>query len=141
MDSLYDIPEHGDLDTLIGSEELLFEQFLNDYQPVLVQVEEYLDKTIEKTDYIYREAYMPWKKALHELLQGVYYLAKKSPLPSKEEFIEALFMFSFKGAIMFLRDICSICQLKLKTEWEKEFQEKINQLLTSFSTMEQIKVA
>jgi hypothetical protein len=141
MDSLYDIPADGDLKERIGSDELIFEQFLTDYQPVLVQVEEYLDKTIEKTDYVYREAYMPWKRALHELLQGVYYLAKKSPLPSKEEFMEALFMFSFKGAIMFLRDICNICQLKLKAEWEKEFQDKINQLLASFSEMEQVRVA
>ncbi len=141
MDRIYDIREDAELKLDSNSEAVVYEQFLVDYQPILVQVEHYLEETIEKTDYIYREAYMPWKKALHELLEGVYYLARKKPLPSKEEFMEALFMFSFKGAIMFLSDICNICQLKLKREWEKEFQLKINQLLANFSDMEQVKVA
>jgi hypothetical protein len=141
MESLYNTSEHERLAADNESDAIIFQQFFVDYQPVLSEVERYLDETIEKTDYIYREAYIPWKKALHQLLEGVYYLAKKIPLPSKEEFMEALFMFSFKGAVMFLRDICNICQLKLSTEWDKEFQEKINQLLASFSAMEDTRVA
>ncbi len=133
METLSDTSFKLDKKGFEAPEYQVFEQFLIDYQPVLVRVEKYLEKTIEETDYIYREAYMPWKNALHELLEGAYFLARKIPLPSKEEFMDALFMFSFKGAIMFLHDICNICQLKLKSEWDREFQEKINLLLFSLS--------
>lgn len=133
METLFNISQDIDKNDQLTIEHQVFEQFLMDYQPVLVKVEKYLEKVIDETDCMYREAYMPWKKALHELLEGAYYLAKKIPLPSKEEFMDALFMFSFKSTISFLSDICSICQLKLKNEWEKEFQDKINMLLFALS--------
>lgn len=113
------------------------EQFLTDYQPVLARVENYLEEVIEKTDSAYKEAYIPWKNALHELLTGLYLITKKIPLPNKETFLESLHMFSFESTITFLRDICGICQLQLKNGWRKEFREHINQLLFSISTLNQ----
>jgi hypothetical protein len=111
----------------------IFEQFLIDYQPVLTQVEDYLDEVIEKTNSTYRQAYMPWKDALHELISGVSLISKEIPLPNKETFMQALRMFSFESTITFLRDLCNICQLRLKNGWRKEFKEHINELLCSFS--------
>lgn len=115
----------------------VFEQFLSNYQAILVRVEDYLEEVIEKTDPAYGGAYIPWKNALHELLNGAYLIAKKIPLPNKEDFMDALCMFSFESTIKFLRDVCTICQLKLKKEWEHEFREHINQLLFTISNLNQ----
>ncbi len=134
MKTLFDIPRSGEHTDAIHR---VFEQFLIDYQPILFRVETYLDEVIEKTDQTYKEAYIPWKNAVHELLSGAYLVAKKIPLPNKDSFIEALSMFSFEGAITFLRDICNICQLQLKNGWRKEFQDNINQLLFSISILNQ----
>lgn len=111
-----------------------FEEFLNAYKPVLVRVEDYLDEVIEKTDPAYVAGYIPWKNALHELITGAYLIARKIPLPNKENFMEALCLFSFDSAIKFLRDICNICQLQLKKNWEKEFHDHIDKLLFAIST-------
>ncbi len=134
METLFDIPRVGEQTDTVHR---VFEQFLIDYQPVLFCVENYLDEVIEKTDNAYKEAYVPWKNALHELLSGAYLIAKRNHLPNKDSFIEALCMFSFDGTITFLRDICSICQLQLKNGWRKEFQEHINQLIFSVSILNQ----
>lgn len=134
METLFDIPRVGERTDTVHR---VFEQFLIDYQPVLFRVESYLDEIIEKTDNAYKEAYIPWKNALHELLSGAHLIAKRIPLPNKESFAEALCMFSFDGTITFLRDICSICQLQLKNGWRKEFQEHIHQLLFSISILNQ----
>ena len=113
-----------------------FEDFLINYKPVLTKVEDYLEEVIEKTDPAFAKGYIPWKKALNELITGTYLIAKKIPLPNKEDFMESLFLFSFDSAIKFLRDICNICQLQLKRNWEKEFREHINRLLFTISTLE-----
>lgn len=113
----------------------VFEQFLSDYQAVLTKVEDYLEEIIEKTDNNYKEAYIPWRDSLHELLSGACFIAKEIPLPNREGFVDALRMFSFESTITFLRDICSICQLRLKSGWRKEFQKHINQLISEFSVV------
>lgn len=134
MEALHDIATStGKTDTV----HRIFEQFLITYHPVLMEVEDYLDSIIEKTDPVYVEGYLPWKEALHELVRGVHFLARKIPLPSRENFIEALCMFSFDSAIDFLLDICSICQLQLEKNWEIKFRENINQLLFSISLYNQ----
>lgn len=110
-----------------------FEEFITTYKPILVRVEDYLDEVIEKTDPAYVAGYIPWKNALHELITGAYLIARKIPLPNKEGFMEALCLFSFDSAIKFLRDICNICQLQLKKNWEKEFHDHIDKLLFAIS--------
>ena len=111
-----------------------FEEFLIVYKPVLVRIEDYLDEVIEKTDPAYVEGYIPWRNALHELITGAYLIARKIPLPNKEDFMEALCLFSFDSAIKFLCDICNICQLQIKKNWEKEFRDHIDKLLFTIST-------
>ena len=118
-----------------NTEHRVFEEFLITYKPVLVKIEDYLEEVIEKTDPAYVEAYIPWKNALHELLMGAYLIARKIPLPNKEDFMEALCLFSFYSSIRFLRDICGICQLQLKRNWEKEFHDHIDKLLFAISTL------
>ncbi len=118
-----------------GIEHRAFEEFVVIYKPVLVRVEEYLEEIIKKTDPTYAVGYVPWKNALHELITGAYLIARKIPIPNKDDFMEALCLFSFESAIKFLRDICNICQLQLKRNWEKEFREHINRLLFAFSAL------
>ncbi len=113
-----------------------FEDFLINYKPILMRVENYLEEVIEKIDPAFVRGYIPWKKALHELITGVYLITKKIPLPNKEDFMEALCLFSFDSSIKFLRDICNICQLQLKRNWEKEFREHIDKLLFEITTLE-----
>ena len=91
-----------------------FEEFLITYKPVLTKVEDYLEEVIEKTNPAYVEGYIPWKNALHELIAGAYLIARKIPLPNKEDFMEALCLFSFDSAIKFIKDICNICHLQVK---------------------------
>lgn len=118
-----------------GTEHRTFEEFIVTYKPILTRVEEYLEEVIRKTDPTYAVGYMPWKNALHELMTGAYLISRKIPLPNKEDFMEALCLFSFDSAIKFLRDICNICQVQLKKNWEKEFRDHVNRLLFDFSTL------
>ncbi len=113
----------------------VFEEFLLAYKPVLVRIEDYLDEVIEKTDPAYVAGYVPWKNALHELITGAYLIARKIPLPNRENFMEALCLFSFDSAIKFLRDICNICQLQIRKNWEKEFHDHIDKLLFTIATL------
>lgn len=114
---------------------LAFSNFLVSYQPILKSAEDYLESMIEKTAPTYAEAYKPWKDALHELLEGAILISQKISLPDQDEFMNALKMFSFDSTIHFLRDICRICDIELKIDWEINFREHIDRLLFIISAI------
>lgn len=116
---------------------LVFEDFIINYQPTLKEAEAYLDDMIEKIDPAFAEAYIPWKKSLHELLKGAYLMAKKVPLPNKAKFMEALQIFSFESAVTFLADILISCHIKLERDWAEKFRKSINNLLFAIANMQQ----
>jgi len=122
-------------DSKTDAPHLAFTNFLVSYQPVLESAEEYLVSMIEKTAPTYAEAYKPWKDALHELLEGAYLISHKIELPDKDEFMNALKMFSFDSTIKFLRDICKICDIELKIDWEINFREHIDKLLFAIANL------
>lgn len=126
-------PPKGDDD--INGAQRVFEDFLVLYQPTMSRVEEYLEKIVEETRPAYAEAYRPWLKALQDMMQGIYLVAKKIPLPDSESFMESLRMFSFESAIDFLRDICVCCRHILPRDWTDRFREHINMLLFSLSIL------
>lgn len=136
MAAIFDIPHKEEREGQADAAHRACEKFLVNYQTILLRVESYLEEIIEKTDNAYKEAYLPWKNALHDLLSGTYFIAKDIPLPNKNNFADALCMFSFEGAVTFLRDICSECQLRLKNGWRKEFREHIKELQSSISDTE-----
>lgn len=134
METLLDISPPRD-DTDAEGARRTFEDFLTLYKPTLERVEDYLESIIEKEGSMYGVAYSPWQEAIHDLLRGVYLMSRKIPLPNKEDFTEALRMFSFESAIKFLRDVCLCCRIALKTNWEEKFREHINMLLFSLSIL------
>lgn len=136
MEVLFNIPKVEEQEKKNDALHRVCERFIVNYQPILLRVENYLEEVISKTDKTYKEAYIPWKNALHELLSGVYSVARDIPIPNKEKFTESLCMFSFEGAATFLRDICNICQLRLKNGWRQEFREHIRELHFSIVTPE-----
>ena len=109
----------------------VFEEFLLLYEPTLVRIEEYLEQVIEQAGPAYATAYRPWRKALRDLMRGVYLTARKIPLPDPEAFIDAAKMFYFDSASQFLRDICINCRIALQRDWVERFREHINFLLFS----------
>ncbi|MEZ5691487.1 MAG: hypothetical protein R3D71_07475 [Rickettsiales bacterium] len=125
------LPTH---DVNIDTMYIVFEDFFDQYKLILTEAEQYLEKVIKNTDPHYINAYQTWRHAIHELLEGSETLSKKNNIENYEDFVEALHMFSFESTIKFLRDMCNMCDMRLKREWEKEFRERINQLLFSIST-------
>lgn len=116
---------------------LVFEEFIINYQPTLKRAEEYLDDITRKIDPAFAEAYIPWKIAVHDLLKGVYLIAKKIPLQSKEKFMDALQIFSFESAVAFLADILTICHIKLERDWAEKFRIHISNLQFALANLNQ----
>ena len=109
----------------------LFQDFFAEYQPVFMKIEMYLSTLIKETPE-FAEGYVIWRKSLQNISRGVYLTMKKIPLPNTDDFLEALKMFTFEGAIRFLADICKSCKITLEREWDKRFREHIDMLLFSF---------
>lgn len=109
--------------------------FLNEHHNMLSTVEGYLKDMIDKTEPNFANAYKPWLKGLHELCVGVYLCSKNIPLPNPQQFLESLKMFTFDGALQFLSDICESCKIKLKTDWQKRFQQDIDRVLFAASNL------
>ena len=136
METMFNIstpPENLDSD----SARRVFESFLTIYQPTLERVEDYLEEIIDTKAPVYGAAYEPWHDALKNLLRGAYLMSRKIPLPNKEDFLEALKMFSFESTILFLRDVCLSCHIKLMRDWEENFRSHINMLLFAFAKLQQ----
>ena len=82
----------------------VFSEFYSQYQPVFSKVEVYLGQIIREAPE-YANAYRPWHNALHNLTAGISSITRDHKLPEDEEFIEAMRMFGFSGAIHFLEDM------------------------------------
>lgn len=112
----------------IESSQRVCEAFIDSYYSTLTKADSYLTQ-IEHNAAIYAEAYRPWHQSLTNLLQGVYLLSKKIPLPNPDEFLDALRTFSFSGTVNFLHDICLCCRIKLEQDWKERFRQHIDALL------------
>ena len=129
------IPPTGENDT--EGARRIFSEFVTLYQPVLLQIDTQLEKTINTLDPLYAEAYRPWQQALRQLIKCSHMIARKIPLPSTDNFLEALSMFSFEGAIAFLRDIGTSCKLLINDDWVKRFRQYIHLMLFSLTILHQ----
>ncbi len=127
------IPPAGEEDT--EGARRIFSEFVTIYQPVLLQIDTQLEKTIGDLDPMFAEAYRPWHQALQQLIKGSHLIARKIPLPNTDSFLEALSMFSFEGAIAFLRDIGASCKLLINDEWAKRFRQYIDLMLFSLTIL------
>lgn len=127
------IPPAGENDT--EGARRIFGEFITQYQPILIQIDNQLSKTISTLEPMYAEAYRPWKQALEQLMKGAYFISKKIPLPSTDSFLEALSMFSFEGAIAFLWDIAASCKVIITDEWVKRFRQYIDLMLFSLTIL------
>ena len=127
------IPPTGD-DDYKGAKRV-FEEFFEEYHDTLVSLEHHLDKITDETEAAYANAYKPWRNAVHELLRGVYLTVKNIPLPDTDAFLDALRMFSFEGAVHFLKDLCISCKMVLEMDWAEKFKKQIDTLLFAFSIL------
>ncbi|MBY0408239.1 MAG: hypothetical protein K2Q01_11150 [Rickettsiales bacterium] len=112
-------------------------QFLDDYQPILVKIDDHLQKMIDKTLPTYAPAYQPWLKALRDICTGVFLMSKGIALPDPMGLVEALKMFTFESTLQLLNDLCDSCKLKLKAEWIRKFREDIDKVLFAAATLNQ----
>jgi hypothetical protein len=113
----------------------VFEEFFSLYHPTLLRVEYYLEEVIDAAGG-YAQAYAPWQAALHNLVKGVYLTAKRIPLPDTQALTEALKIFTFESAILFLRDLCANCRIALTQDWPQRFREHINTLLFALAILQ-----
>lgn len=113
----------------------VFDEFYIFYQPVLSEVDSYLETLMNNMETAYAQAYQPWHAALQDLMQGVYLTVKKIPLPDRESFLDAIALFSFESAAQFLYDLCLSCRINLSRDWIAHFQKHINQLLFAAATL------
>lgn len=127
------IPPAGEDDT--EGARRIFGEFLTLYQPILLQIDNHLEKTISTLDPMFAEAYRPWQQALQQLLKNAHLVAKRIPLPSTNDLMEALSMFSFDGAIAFLRDIGISCKIIITDDWVKRFRQYIDLMLFSLTIL------
>lgn len=107
----------------------LFHAFLEEYRPLLERVEEYLDHIGDSIPPYLAEGYIPWRKAVGDLLRGATLVARRISLPRPDDFSEALTLFTFPGAVGFIRDICACCQIELAAEWAERFRRRIQELM------------
>lgn len=117
-----------------GAERFL-EEFAELYQPTLISAQKHLHVVITRMEPQYADAYTPWYTALNEITRGIHMLSKNIPLPDMERFIDALYMFTFEGAIQFLSDLCRNCKIQLERNWEKHFREHISMLLFAIAIL------
>lgn len=126
-------PPKGEEDT--AGARRVFGEFVVLYHPLLVRIDEQLDMVISEAGPDYAEGYRPWQRALRDLLQGVYMMAKNIPLPDTERFYEALCMFSIDSAAEFIRNICIDSRLYISRIWAQQFQEHIKLLQFALSIL------
>lgn len=111
------------------------EEFAQLYHPTLMAAKDHLHMVISGMEPEYADAYKPWHTALNEITRGIHLLNKKIPLPDMKRFLDALYMFTFEGAIQFLYDLCIACKIRLHRQWEKDFREHIQILLFSIAIL------
>lgn len=126
-------PPEGDLDT--AGARRVFGEFVILYHPLLLQVEEQLDAVVDQLDPRFAEGYRPWQTALHDLLKGVYLVARNISLPNPKRFYEALMMFSLESAAEFIRNVCINSRLYISRQWAEQFHSNIKLLLFSLSIL------
>lgn len=132
-DSQHILPPMGEDDS--EGAQRVFEEFLVLYQPTFAHIEYRLEHIIEEMQPAYADAYRPWHKALQDLFRGVYLIAKKIPLPDPEGFMDALRIFTFESAILFLQDLCVSSRLSLPRDWAQNFRKHIDMLLFSMAIL------
>ncbi len=103
--------------------------FIEEYQPILTQVETHLKQLMENTEPHYAQAYKPWLKGVRDLCMGVFLMSKSIPVPDPAALLDALKMFSFEGALQLLNDVCIICKIAIKSDWINKFRKDIDIML------------
>lgn len=115
----------------------VFAQFNEAYRPVLEQVDLYLDTMISKAPPAYADGYRHWHRSLRDLLHGVFLMAKRIPIPSRETFQDALRVFSLESSAQFIADLCAGCKQQLPRNWAQGFRQHIELLLHSLAILMQ----
>lgn len=105
------------------------ETFIEIYEVTLVAVEHCLEEVIKEAGPEFAEGYFAWYEALHQLIDGINALAANNVNIDEEAFNEALHLFSFDGAVQFLRDLCIVKKIALPYGWREQFKTHILSLL------------
>lgn len=118
----------------------VFQQFLEQYQAILVSADHYFEQIMEQIQPQFAQAYLPWQRAVKDLLHGTYTVARKIPLKNPKALADAMRLFSLDSAVGMLHDICTSCKLKVARNWVESFKENIKTLSTALRMLMQQQV-
>ncbi len=109
--------------------------FIQEYHPILSQVDNQLEKIMTQTEPLYAQAYKPWLKGLRDMCAGIFLMSKGIPLPDPAALVDALKMFCFDSTLKLLSDLCDSCKLAMKPEWIIQFRKDIDTMLFAAATL------